>query len=234
MRRSDRRPRNNAEVNTSAPNPALPTPAETRPHHDQGHHRIFTQEPLPRYHGHSRPDYWRHLLPASHPARRHPRPVGHPGHHLHRVAGAGTADRAGSNHLSAHDQDAVGAEVQGGARLFVLRILIRLRYLRRRHRSVLGAQPRARIPQRHLRRTAQGRDAPPRPRCHRRRLGLHVCAQLGEARPRRAALHAGLVPALPAFERRGRGRGRLGRRLRETIPNLGRSRAPAGLQSFAF
>ena len=47
-----------------------------------------------------------------------------------------------------HDQDAFRAQGQGRARLFVLRLLVRLCHLRGRHRSLLGAQPRARIPQR--------------------------------------------------------------------------------------
>ena len=38
---------------------------------------------------------------AQHPAGRHPRPVGHAGHHLHRVAGPGAADRPGPGHVSA-------------------------------------------------------------------------------------------------------------------------------------
>ena len=40
----------------------------------------------------------------------------------------------------------------------------------------------------------RGRDPAPRAGRHRRRLGVHVLAQLAQARPRRAALDAGLVP----------------------------------------
>ena len=88
-------------------------------------------------------------LRAAHPAaRRHPRPLGRAGHRLHRVPGAGAAGRRGPGHLSADHRDADGAEVEGGARLLVLRRLLRLRDLRGRHRSVLGPQPRARIPER--------------------------------------------------------------------------------------
>ena len=51
----------------------------------------------------------------------------------------------GPGHLSHHDQDAFRAEGQGRARLFVLRLLVRLCDFRGRHRPVLGAQPRAGI-----------------------------------------------------------------------------------------
>ena len=44
-----------------------------------------------------------------------------------------------------------GAQVQGGARLLVLRRLVRLRHLRGRHRHLLGALARAGIPQLRLR-----------------------------------------------------------------------------------
>ena len=62
--------------------------------------------------------------------------------------GPGAAGGRGPGHLSADDGDADRAEIEGGARLLVLRRLVRLRHLRRRHRSLLGAQPRARISQR--------------------------------------------------------------------------------------
>ena len=45
---------------------------------------------------------------------------------------------------------------------------------------------------------AHGRHPAPRAGRHRRRLGVHVFAQLHQPRPRRAALDAGLVSALPA------------------------------------
>ena len=156
---------------------------------------------------------------AEHSARRHPRPVRHAGHHLHRVAGAGAAAGAGPGHLPDHDQDAVGAPGQGRARLLVLRLLVRLCHLRGRHRSVLGAQPRARVPERAVREPAGRRDAEPGARRHGGRLGVHVHAQLAEARPCPAALDPGLVSQVPALERAGRCGGGLGGRLRQAVPD---------------
>ena len=63
------------------------------------------------------------------------------------MARAGAADRPGPGHLSDHDQDAFRAAREGRARLFLLRLLVRLCHLRGRHRSVLGAEPCARIPE---------------------------------------------------------------------------------------
>ena len=60
---------------------------------------------------------------------------------------AGAANRAGPGHISDHDQDVVSAACEGGARLFVLRVFIRLCDFRRWYRSLLGAKSRARIPQ---------------------------------------------------------------------------------------
>ena len=65
-----------------------------------------------------------------------------------RMARPGAANRPGPGHLSHHDQDALRAQGQGRARLFLLRLLLRLCDFRGRHRSLLGAQPRARISQR--------------------------------------------------------------------------------------
>jgi Cu(I)/Ag(I) efflux system membrane protein CusA/SilA len=62
-------------------------------------------------------------------------------------AGPGAADRRGPGHVSADDDDAVGPGCQGGARLLVLRRFVRLRDLRGRHRPVLGALARARVPE---------------------------------------------------------------------------------------
>ena len=51
----------------------------------------------------------RRLRRSQHSAGRHSRPLGRAGHHLHRMAGPGAADRPGPGHLSDHDQDAFGA-----------------------------------------------------------------------------------------------------------------------------
>jgi Cu(I)/Ag(I) efflux system membrane protein CusA/SilA len=60
---------------------------------------------------------------------------------------AGAADRREPGHLSAGDDHAVGARREDGARLLVLRRQLRLRAVRGRHRSVLGALARARVPE---------------------------------------------------------------------------------------
>ena len=63
---------------------------------------------------------------------------------------------------------------QGRARLLVFRRLVRLRDLRGRHRHLLGALPRAGVPELRSRPPAARRDAAARPGRHRRRLGLPV------------------------------------------------------------
>ena len=63
------------------------------------------------------------------------------------LSGPGAADRREPGHLSADDDDAVGARREDGARLFVLRRFVRLHPVRGRHRSVLGALARARVPE---------------------------------------------------------------------------------------
>ena len=72
-------------------------------------------------------------------ARRHPGSLRHPGHRLHRISGAGAAGDRGPGHLSADHRHADGAAIEGGARLLVLRRVVRLRHLRGRHRHLLGA-----------------------------------------------------------------------------------------------
>ena len=83
----------------------------------------------------------------AHAARRDARPVRRAGDHPHHLSGPGAADRREPGHLSADHDDAVGAGREDGARLFVLRRLVRLRAVRGRHRPVLGALARARVPE---------------------------------------------------------------------------------------
>ena len=64
-----------------------------------------------------------------------------------------------------------------GARLLVLRRVVRLRHLRGRHGSLLGALARAGVPERHQGQAPGERDADARPRRHRPRLGLPVRAR---------------------------------------------------------
>ena len=146
-------------------------------------------------------------LPASMPcapaARRHSRSLRHPGHRLHRVPGQAPQVIEDQVTYPLVDGDADGAEVQGGARLLVLRRLVRLRHLRGRHRHLLGALARARISQRRRAQAAGRRDADARARRDRRRLGLSVRACMATKHDaRRAALAAGLAGALRASPRR--------------------------------
>ena len=90
--------------------------------------------------------------------------------------------------------------VQHGARLHRLRHLVRLRHLRGRHRHLLGAQPRRRVPAGHPRPAARGGEPRDRPRRDRRRLGVPVRARRRHraAHARRSAQLPGLVPPLLA------------------------------------
>ena len=100
-------------------------------------------------------------------------------------------------------------EGEDDPRLLRLRLLLRLRHLRGRHRHLLGPQPRRRVPLEDPARAAGGRAHRARARRHRRRLGLPVRPRrrLGEAQPRRPphvpGLDAALPPAIRARGRRG-------------------------------
>ena len=137
---------------------------------------------------------------VAHAARRDSRSVRCAGDHPHHVSRAGAADRREPGHLSADHHDAVGAGRQDGARLFVLRRFVRLHPVRGRHRSVLGALARARIPEPGAVAPARAGQALARARRHGRGLGLRVRA----GRPQRqdgpvaAARAAGLVPQVRA------------------------------------
>ena len=128
------------------------------------------------------------LRGAAHAARCAARSLRRAGHHPHDLSGTGAAHRRGPGHLSADDDDAVGAGREDGARLFVLRRLVRLHPVRRRHRSVLGALARARVSQPGAGAAAGAGEARARARCDRRRLDLPVRARrpLRPARSRRS------------------------------------------------
>ena len=139
------------------------------------HHPLVGPQRLSRRARHALRDGRRHLCGLPRAARRHPRPLRRAGHRLHRVSRPGAAGRRGPGHLSADHRDADRAEVARRARLLLLRRVLRLCDLRGRHRYLLGALARARISE--LRRAAAAgrRDAEPRARRHRRRLGLSIC-----------------------------------------------------------
>jgi Cu(I)/Ag(I) efflux system membrane protein CusA/SilA len=167
----------------------------------------------------------------SYPAGRHPRPVGYAGHHLHRVAGSGAADRPGSGHLPADDQDAVGAgrfKVVRGYSFYGLSFVYvifaegtdpyraRSRVLEYLNGLSSGACRPTPLP------LGSGPDATG--------VGWAFMYALNSqaAGSGRATLDAGLVPALPAGERRRGGRGGPGRRLREAVPDCTSIRCGCG------
>ena len=172
----------------------------------------------------------RDLRAAGHPPRRAAGPLRRPGDHLHRLPGPGSPGGRGPGHLSHHHADAGRALRHGGPRLLVLRLLVRLRHLRGRHRPLLGAQPRPRVPQLRRRPPARRRDADPWSGRHRGRLGLHVRPALRRRRPRRAALATGLVSEVRADRRAGGVGGRQHRRVRQAVPDNRRPQPPAGLR----
>ena len=108
-------------------------------------------------------------------ARRHPRPVRCAGHRLHRISRPGAASCRGPGHLPSDHGNADSAEVAGRARVFFLRRLLRLRHIRGRHRSLLGAVARARIFEFRSAASSGWRDPKPGTRRDGRRLGLPIC-----------------------------------------------------------
>ena len=139
---------------------------------------------VPRRPGHDLRNARRHLCCLAGAARCHPRPLRRAGHRLHRISRPGAAGGRGPGHLSADHGDADRAEIAGGARLLLLRRVLRLRDFRGRHRPLLGALAGARISQLCRAAAAGGRDAEPRARRDRRRLGLSI---RGARRRRRAS-----------------------------------------------
>ena len=171
-----------------------------------------------------------HLRRAANADRRPARSLRRAGHRLHRIPGPGPAGRGGPGHLPADHRHAVGAEVEGGARLFLLRRVLRLHHLRGRHRHLLGPLARAGVPELRSGTHAQGHHAADRPGRHRRGLGLPVRAAGQGQDAGRAALDPGLVCALPADQGARRGRSGLGRRLRADLPGHGRPGQAARLR----
>ena len=126
---------------------------------------------------------WGVVVARAHAARRDPGSLRRAGDHPHDVSGPGAADRREPGHVSARDDDAVGARREDRARLFVLRRLVRLRPVRGRHRSVLGALARARVPEPGAVAAARAGEGVARSGCDRRRVDLRIRAR----RPHRPA-----------------------------------------------
>ncbi len=198
----------------------------------EARHRMVGRKPVPRpfrdggRRRPGRPGY------AEDSRRRDPRPLRRPGHRRGGLAGAIPADDRGPGHIPPDDRDAQGPADQVRARLEPVRPLLRLRRLRGRRGSLLGALACAGVPERD-RRAAFG-DGPARggARCEGGGVGAPVppCRHDRAVQPGSAPLASGLVRSLPAPERpRGRG-SRQSRRLREAVPDRAPSRAAPGVR----
>ena len=110
-----------------------------------------------------------------HSARRHSRPQRHPGDRLFALGPQPRHHRRPGDlpHRQRHAGRAAG---EGRARLFGLRLLLRLHHFRRRHRHLLGALAHAGIPLQDSAAPAAGREDRAGAGRHRRGLGLSVRA----------------------------------------------------------
>ena len=136
------------------------------------HHRALGPQPAPRAAADRDPRRARRLGRLQHPPRRDSRPVRRAGDRRHRLPRART--RRWSTTRSPTRSTSAMLAVPGStvrARLQHVRAVVRLRAVRRRHRHLLGAQPRARVPELRPRPPARGRRAEARPGRDRRRLG---------------------------------------------------------------
>jgi Cu(I)/Ag(I) efflux system membrane protein CusA/SilA len=150
-------------------------------------------------------------------ARRHPRPLGYAGDRLHRISRVRRRRCRGPGHLSADDGDADRAEIEGGARLLLLRRLLRLRHLRGRHRHLLGALAACSNISTPRRAPAGRRDADLGPDATGVGWVYQYAVIAKELNLADTALAPGLEPALRAGQGRGRRRSRQRRRLRQAI-----------------
>ena len=129
------------------------------------------------------------------------------------------------HHLPGRELDARLTARHCGARAVDVRDVVRQRDLRGRDRHVLGPEPGAGEALQHLQQASAGRDAHPRPRCHRRGVGVRIRAGRQD-RPCDApaiAIAAGLERPLraPGGARCGRGGERRG--VRQGVPGRRRS-----------
>ena len=162
---------------------------------------------------------------SEHPPRRAPRPVGHPGHRL-LALGPLAGHHRGPGHLPDRHGAARRAEGEGDPGVLGLRLLVRLRHLPGRHRPLLGPIARGRVSLEDTGPPPAGGPDRARARRDGRRVGLPVRPgrSSGHALARPAALVPGLDAAVRRSGRPGRGRGRVDRRLRQAVPDHGRSR----------
>ena len=166
---------------------------------------------------------------ATHAAdRRHSGPFGCAGDRADRIPGASTAGRRGSGHLSPDLGHADCAAIKGRAGVLVLRDLLCLRHLRGWRGPLLGAVPRAGIPQRRRSTFAGWSDARAWAGCDGRGLGLSIRAEGREPEPGRATVIARLGDALCHQRCRWRVGSRKCRRVCEAILDHRGSGADAG------
>ena len=160
-----------------------------------------------------------------HAARRAPRPLGRSGHRVHELGRPEPEPDRRPGHLSDRLRADLRAEGQDGSRVFVLRVLVRLRDLPGSDGSLLGEKPRPRVLERPEGTASRSRQPEPRTGRDRRRLGLRVRPRRQDraALARGSADVPGLGPLLLAPRGPGRRRGLLRRRLSEAVPGRGRS-----------
>ena len=183
-------------------------------------------------HRNRRADGVGHLGHDEDAARRRPGHFGCPGHRLDRVDRPQPRSHRGSDHLPDRHGSHLDPARQSGPRLHRFRHFVRLRHLRGRHRHVLGAEPRRRVPAGDSRTTAGGGQPCHRSGCDRCGLDLRVRApgRKRSAHPRGAPQLPGLASPLPARSRAWRRRGRKHRRLRQAVPGEPRSEQAGRLQ----
>ena len=112
----------------------------------RAHHPLQREQPAAGAAGHRGGGGLRRLHAPAHPAGRHPRPLRHAGDRL-LALGPQPRHPRGPGHLPDRHRAAGRAQGEGDPRLLRLRLQLRLRHLRGRHRPLLGAHPRARVPE---------------------------------------------------------------------------------------
>ncbi len=123
-----------------------PRPADSRwTTDDRAPHRAVGAPPLRGDRARGAGDRRRRLVAATDAARRRSRSLRRAGHRLQRMDGAIARSRRGPDHLPDHHRAGRCAACDRRARPVDVRDVVRERHLRGRHRSLLGAQPRARV-----------------------------------------------------------------------------------------
>ena len=187
--------------------------------------------PLPRLRLHPLRGRRRRVRAAKHAAGCDPGFERRTGDRLRRLARTLAGPGRRPDHLS--DLHEVHRRAQGEIRAgrVDVRQELRLCHLRGRHRYLLGSLTGRRISRERARQLARGRQPGHRSGCDRSGLGLRIRAggRHRPARPGATAFVPGLEPALCLGSRPGRGGSRVGRRLRQTVPDRSGSEQAGGL-----